>query len=268
MSSTPLFALTVLIYLALAAYFRPGGRACCQPSLPGRLLLLAPLTLHLYLLTEAVLPAAGMMLGFGSSLSAVAALTVLFYWAAAWHYPLAGMQSFVLVFAGIALGLQALLPAGQAIASADQAMFRLHLIAAFVAYGLFTVASLHAILIAMAEKHLHKPVPPRMVAGLPPLMTLEKLLFRMVELGFLILTLTLLSGIFFSEAIYGRAMTFTHMTVFGLASWVIYAALLAGRRVYGWRGRTAIYWTLAGFVTLLLAYVGVKFVLEVVLHRA
>jgi ABC-type uncharacterized transport system permease subunit len=267
MPSTPLYPLTVLIYLGLAAYFRPGGKACCGPAGPARLLLWLPLALHLYLLAQAVLPGAGLVLGFGSSLSAVAALTVLFYGAAAWHYPLAGMQSFVLVFAALALGLQPLFPEGQAIPSANQPLFRLHLVMAFVAYGLFTVAALHAILIALAEKHLHKPVPPRMVAGLPPLMTLEKLLFRMVELGFLILTLTLLSGIFFSEAIYGRPFLFTHMTVFGLASWTIYAALLAGRRVYGWRGKTAIYWTLAGFVTLLLSYVGVKFVLEVILHR-
>ena len=82
------------------------------------------------------------------------------------------------------------------------------------------------------------------------------------------MSLTLFTGIFFSESIYGKPFPFTHMTVFGMASWLIYAALLTGRKVYGWRGRTANLWTLAGFVSLLLAYVGVKFVLEVILHRA
>lgn len=263
-----LYPLTIAAYLGLSAYFRPGTRACSHPTSASRAFLFVPLALHLYLLDELILPGTGLSLGFGSSLSAVAALTVLFYGMAAWHYPLAGMQSFVLLFAALGVLLQAMLPEGRAIPTAGQPMFRLHMLAAFVAYGLFAVAALHAILISLADKHLHKPVPPSMVAGLPPLLTLEKLLFRMVELGFLILTLTLLSGIFFSESIYGRAFPLTHMTVFGIASWVFYAVLLSGRRIYGWRGRTAIYWSLAGFVSLLLSYVGVMFVLEVILGRA
>lgn len=255
-------------YLGLSAWFRPGGPACCRPSGPGRLLLFIPLALHLYLLDEVILPGGGLSLGFGTSFSAVTALTVLFYGLAAWHYPLAGLQSFVLLFGALGVLLQGLLPEGHVIEAAGQPWFRVHMLAAFAAYGLFAVATLHAVLIALAEKHLHRPVPPAMVSGLPPLLTLEKLLFRMVELGFLILTLTLLTGVLFSESIYGRAFPLTHMTVFGLASWAIYAALLSGRRIYGWRGRTAIYWTLAGFLTLLLSYVGVKFVLEVLLGRA
>lgn len=263
-----LYPLAVAAYLGLAAYFRPGGPACCRPTGPSRLLLFVPLVLHLYLLDELVLPDAGLSLGFGTSFSAVAALTVLFYGLAAWHYPLGGMQGFVLLFGALGVLLQRMMPEGQAIPTAGQPLFRLHMLAAFAAYGLFAVAALHAALIALAEKHLHRPVPPRMVANLPPLLTLERLLFRMVELGFLILTLTLLSGVVFSEQIYGRAFPLTHMTVFGVASWGIYAALLAGRRIYGWRGRTAIYWSLAGFVFLVLSYVGVKFVLEVLLGRA
>ena len=82
-----------------------------------------------------------------------------------------------------------------------------------------------------------------------------------------LLTLTLLTGVFFAEEIFGKALPFNHKTVFGVTSWLIFAALLLGRRVYGWRGRTAISWTLAGFMSLMLAYVGVKFVLEVILGR-
>lgn len=268
MPSSLLYPLAVLIYAALAFYYRPGGGACYRPTVPARLLLFVPLVLHLYLLGEVMLPESGLNLGFATSLSAVAALTVLFYGLAAWHYPLAGMQALVLGFAALTLVLQAFMPGGQWISTAGKPLFRIHMLMAFAAYGLFTVASLHAVLIALAEKHLRQPVPPPMVAGLPPLLTLEKLLFRMVELGFLILTLTLISGTFFSEDIYGQAFRLTHMTVFGIASWLIFAALLFGRRFYGWRGRTAIYWTLAGFVVLLLSYVGVKFVLEVILHRA
>jgi ABC-type transport system involved in multi-copper enzyme maturation permease subunit len=83
----------------------------------------------------------------------------------------------------------------------------------------------------------------------------------------LMLTLTLATGIVFSETLFGRAMRFDHKTLFATLSWVTFAALLAGRHLYGWRGRTALRWTLSGFVLLILAYVGSRFVLEVVLGR-
>src|SRR2546427_77531 len=79
--------------------------------------------------------------------------------------------------------------------------------------------------------------------------------------------LALAAGIAFSETLFGRAMKFDHKTVFAIASWLIFAALLAGRYLYGWRGRVALRWTLVGFVALLLAYVGSRFVLEVILRR-
>ena len=82
-----------------------------------------------------------------------------------------------------------------------------------------------------------------------------------------VLTLTLISGVMFSEEVFGQALKFNHKVLFGFISWGVFAALLAGRKFYGWRGRIAIRWTLAGFVLLLLAYIGSKFVLEILLHR-
>src|SRR6266700_2374470 len=99
------------------------------------------------------------------------------------------------------------------------------------------------------------------LAALPPLLTMERLLFQIILAGFVFLTLTLATGIAFSETLFGRAMKFDHKTVFAVASWLIFAALLAGRYLYGWRGRIALRWTLVGFVALLLAYVGSRFVL-------
>jgi len=102
---------------------------------------------------------------------------------------------------------------------------------------------------------------------LPALLTMEKLLFRMIGFGFALLTLTVLSGIVFSEALFGQALKWDHKSVFTLLSWLLFASLLAGRRFRGWRGKTALSFTLAGFATLLLAYVGSRFVFEVVLHK-
>lgn len=261
------FAVGVIAYLALAAYSWPGREACCKPTLIGRLLPWPPLLLHLYVLYMDVLSGPGVALGFAVSLSAVGAMTVLVHSLAIWRYPLGGLEGFVLVFAAAVLGLHGLMRDASPIPHSEVPLFAAHLIVAFVAYSLFTIAALHALLMALAEKRLHRAVSSKMITGLPPLLSLEKLLFRLIEVGFVLLTLTLVTGILFAQEIFGRALPFSHMTLFGLTSWLIYGALLVGRRVYGWRGRTAIYWTLAGFAFLLLSYVGVKFVLEVFLGR-
>jgi ABC-type uncharacterized transport system permease subunit len=267
MSDPILYTICTLAYLGLATWFWPGRPGCCRMDRLSRLLPVIPLSLHVYLLTREVFDGIGIHLGFSTSLSAIAALTVMTYAVASWRYHLAGLQGFVLAFAGITVAIEAISPTPPAITHSDMPAFQLHLAVAFAAYALFTIAALHALLIALAEKHLHKAVRPTIIADLPPLLTLEKLLFRMIQAGFVLLTLTLASGILFSEEIFGKAVVWNHKTVFGIASWVIFGALLLGRRIKGWRGRTAIHWTLAGFVSLLLAYVGVKFVLEVLLGR-
>jgi len=123
------------------------------------------------------------------------------------------------------------------------------------------------VLMAVAEKSLHRGRLTPLLASLPPLLTMEALLFRLIHVAFALLTLTLASGILFSESLFGKALTFNHKTVFAILSWLIFALLLAGRHFRGWRGRKALHWTLAGFVALLLAYVGSRFVLEVILGR-
>jgi ABC-type uncharacterized transport system permease subunit len=114
---------------------------------------------------------------------------------------------------------------------------------------------------------LHGGRLPLMLQRLPPLLTMETMLFRIIGAGFGFLTLTLASGILFSEEVFGRALRFDHKTVFGILSWLIFGALLGGRQLYGWRGRVAMRWTLSGFLVLVLAYIGSKFVLEVILGR-
>ncbi len=102
---------------------------------------------------------------------------------------------------------------------------------------------------------------------LPPLLVMEGVLFRLIAVGFVLLTATLVSGIFFSEELFGRPLRFDHKTVFAIAAWIVFGGLLVGRLVFGWRGRTALRWTLTGFAMLMLAYVGSHFVLEVLLQR-
>ena len=140
-----------------------------------------------------------------------------------------------------------------------------------LAYSLFTLAALHALLMTVVERRLHGHGGGSMnglLASMPPLLSMETLLFRLISLGFLLLTLTLASGAIYSETLFGQAMKFNHKTLFAVISWLIFAALLCGRYLYGWRGRKALRWTLSGFATLLLAYIGSRFVLEVLLRRS
>jgi ABC-type uncharacterized transport system permease subunit len=102
----------------------------------------------------------------------------------------------------------------------------------------------------------------------PPLLSLERLVFRLIGAAFAVLTVTFVVGIAYSESFLGRGMRLDHKTLFVVLSWLVFALLLAGRWLYGWRGRTALRWTLTGFVMLMLAYPGSRFVLEVILHRS
>ena len=118
------------------------------------------------------------------------------------------------------------------------------------------------------ERKLHQRALTRSLASLPPILTMEALLFRMIVVAFALLTLALGSGVLFSEELFGKALVLDHKTLFAFASWGIFAALLVGRHAYGWRGRIALRWTLAGFLVLLLAYIGSRFVAEVILGRS
>ena len=145
----------------------------------------------------------------------------------------------------------------------------LHLALGIASYGLFATAVLHAWLMTRAEKQIRLAADAH--TGVPLLM-LERLTFRFVTVGFILLSATLLAGWLFAETLYGPTGTgpgwrWDHKTVFSILSWLTFAVLLLGRARFGWRGRKAVRFLYAGSGLLLLAYVGSRFVLEVVLGR-
>ena len=229
--------------------------------------LLVPFALHTWLLYTSMLAHDGLYLGVGNALSLILWLTVLIYGCGSFFYQLDGLHALVLPAAAVAVLLPAIFPSTHALANTETAAFKAHLLISMAAYSLFTIASLHVLLMATIEKRLHAGTLPPALANMPPLLTLETLLFRIIGAGFVLLTLTIASGVLFSEELFNKPARFNHKTVFGVLSWLIFAALLGGRVFYGWRGRTAVRWTLAGFLTLVLAYIGSKFVLEVILRR-
>jgi ABC-type uncharacterized transport system permease subunit len=192
------------------------------------------------------------------------------YWIESFFDHVDGMHALVLPLAAIGVVLPVLFPTSHVLTN-DSFLFRAHIIVAMLAYTLFTIAAVHATVMTVLERRLHSGAVSGALASLPPLLTMERTLFRIIWIGFLLLTVTLVSGILFSETLFGKPLGLDYTTLykfgFGLLSWLIFGALLVGRHVYGWRGRGVLRWTLAGFAALLLTYIGTRFVLEVILGR-
>jgi ABC-type uncharacterized transport system permease subunit len=269
-----LYLLCAALYAVLAFYFWRRHWSSARvtideqgPRVLEHAALLVPFVLHSWLLYASIFGGHGLYLGVGNALSLILWLTVLIYGIGSFFYRLDGLHALVLPAAAVAVLLPLLLPAPHPLANTEAPAFAAHLLISMLAYSLFTIASLHVLLMAIIEKRLHAGTLPPALAGMPPLLTMETLLFRIIAAGFVLLTLTIVSGVLFSEELFGKPARFTHKTVFGVLSWLIFGALLSGRMIYGWRGRTAVRWTLAGFLTLVLAYIGSKFVLEVILRR-
>lgn len=214
-------------------------------------------------------------LGFAIMLSAALWVSVGAYWLENRNFALDSLRVLVLPVAAAAVVLPAVFPGSVVPLEGKSTLFPWHIAISILAYSTLTIAAFHAVLMALQESKLHTHRNPASRGGwfeaaldrLPALLTMEKLLFRLIAIGFVLLSATVLSGVVFSEELFGKPFKWDHKTVFTMLSWVLFGLLLAGRKWRGWRGKTALSFTLSGFATLLLAYVGSRFVLEVVLHR-
>ena len=209
----------------------------------------------------------GLHFSFSLALSLMMALAVLIYWLESFMARMEGMQPLVLPLAALCALSPAIFSQAHLIDNTGNPAFKWHFLAAMLAYSLITLAALHAIFMGFAERALHQKNFFPNLTTLPPLLTMESLLFRILLAGFLLLTATVGSGVFFSEALFGKPFTLNHKTIFAIISWGIFAILIAGRHFAGWRGKRALRWTLSGFSVLLLAYIGSRFVAEVILGK-
>jgi len=266
--------LAALLYAGLGLHFwntrwRESENQCvaCPMRAWERAAIAGALVIHAWGLYAGLFTEAGMRFSFSFALSLMMWLAVLIYWLESFMARMEGLQPMVLPLAALCAILPVLFPYDRLIANAEATGFMMHFIAAMLAYSLLTLSALHAIFMGLVENALHRHALKRSLASLPSLMAMESLLFRMLTIGFVLLTLTVGSGAFFSKVLFGKPFTFNHMTLFGFASWGIFATLLIGRHAWGWRGKRALRWTLAGFSLLILAYVGSRFVGEVILHR-
>jgi hypothetical protein len=147
-----------------------------------------------------------MRFSFSFALSLMLWLAVLIYWLESFRSRMDGLQPMVLPLAAISALAPALFPQLRVVANAGAWGFQLHFLTAMLAYSLFTLSALHAVFMGFAERKLHQRAVTKSLTSLPPILTMEALLFRMILVAFCLLTVALLSGVMFSEAIFGKAM--------------------------------------------------------------
>ena len=140
--------------------------------------------------------------------------------------------------------------------------FSAHIVISLLAYCVLAIASIQALLYAYQERQIKRRTNPAMLLALPPLQTMELLLFRLLGFGFIVLSLTLISGAVFSQQIFGYAFEFKHHTILALLGWIVFATLLFKRFKHGLRGSSAVIWTISGFLLIQLGYFGTKIVSE------
>ncbi|MFM8899957.1 MAG: inner membrane protein YpjD [Burkholderiales bacterium] len=202
----------------------------------------------------------GARFGFAPALSVTVWLVLTVYMLESRFFPISGMRRSLACLGVLALGLAWLFPG--AVTQAAQSPWQpLHWILGIASYGLFGAAVLHGAMLRRADRQMRLHAQVSTPLGLP-LLKLEQLTFRFVASGFAVLTLALLIGWWFSSP-----WRWDHKTVLSLLAWGVFAALLLGRQLLGWRGPVATRWLFIGAALLLLAYVGSRFVLQVILQR-
>ena len=237
--------------------------------------ILVILLIHGIELHDSVFTPQGFVFGFAQDLSLIAWGGLAFYWFQSWFAPISSLRWLAILFAMFYAFLPAVFP-GALISprAVSDPWFKGHFIVATISVGLLSLAAMHAMLMSVQDRALHRQLaisPNSRIAhwleDLPPLMMMEALLFNLIYVGFALLTLTVFSGLLFSQALFGKPLVFDHKTIFALVSWSLFGGLIMARWRVGLRGRTAVRWVLSAYTALLLAYIGSRFVMEVILQR-
>ena len=173
-----------------------------------------------------------------------------------------GLLFLPIVIAGITLTI---LKPEVAASGSNLRGLQVHIVASLFAFSVLTISALQSILLFTQDQHLRKHDLSGITRAFPPLRDTEKFLFQTITVGFLLLTVALATGFVFLENMFEQHIA--HKTILSILAWIVFALLLWGRWQFGWRGRKAMSWTLGGFGFLILAYLGSKFVQELILHR-
>jgi ABC-type uncharacterized transport system permease subunit len=226
---------------------------------------LMALGLHGWTIIHAITQLPGIAINFTAAGSIVMWLSSFLLFATMLARPLETLGIFVIPFTLTAMLLPLLEPSNTNTINLNDGLGA-HILTSLLAYSMFTLASLQALLLAWQNKHLHNHNPGGLIRTLPPLLDMEALLFKLIALGLILLSFGLLSGTLYVDNLFSQHLA--HKTILSIIAWLAFSTLLFGHWKYGWRGRMAIRWTLGGFFILMLAFFGSKFVLEFILRPA
>ncbi|MET0094233.1 MAG: cytochrome c biogenesis protein CcsA [Sedimenticola sp.] len=264
---------TLIAFLAIACYLAGAiviairlFKSAPDKKLPrgiGLGLMFIGLNLHAAMLFHSLMSDGGINLSFFGAASLIAWTALLLLLFSSLSKPVENLGIVLLPIAAITIIMQLHFPAKHFL-SADAAWgLQVHVLISLLAYSLLALASIQAVLLAIQDHHLRHRHPGGFIRSLPPLQTMEVLLFEMIILGFVLLTVALISGFAFLDDMFAQRLV--HKTILSITAWLVFGTLLWGRFRFGWRGQKALIWTLVGFVVLMLAYFGSKAVIELIL---
>ncbi len=268
LSMTLVFVCLLFIYSALSLFVVQFWRtrpAHAYPKKQELMILLPVLAIHGFWLWWPMVEVGQLLLGFGHAIAVLSWMTLIWYWSGSFLYRLQGLQLFLFPLAVFSLLVDYFVPNTHAGIQVSNWAFGSHIVSSLLAYSLFALATLLAWLMLWQSRHLRGNHLTPAISFLPPLLSIEKLMFQALLVGFVLLTLSLASGMVFSEAVFGHAFMWTHKMIFGVVSWLIYAVILLLRWRQGIRGKKVSIAVIMGFLSLVLAYLGSKFVFEIIL---
>lgn len=227
---------------------------------------IAGLLMHSLALGTSLFTPDGLNLSFDVALSLVTWFIAILLFASAYRQPIESIAIIILplIATGLLMGLA--IPTLQTQIVGGSTGLKWHVLGSLLSFSLFTLAAAQALVLSWQNHQLRTHQLKGWIRMLPPLQHMEDFLFQLLTLGFMLLSAALISGWIFIEDIFAQHLV--HKTVLSMIAWAVFALLLVGRQRFGWRGKTAINWTLWGFGLLLIAYFGSKLVLEIILKSA
>ncbi len=253
-----------LVLYAVGLTMRWRRRVSHEPSKAAQWVSLGALIAHIIACHGLLVTPAGIDLSLVTVSNLVAVALVAVIAAANVRLPVANLYIFLFPISMLALSAALLLPSGGTPFNQLSGALVAHILISLSAYSALMMAAAQSVMLAIQERHLKKPGKPTLVL-LPPLETMERLLVTMLWIGLALLSASILSGYLFFDDIFDHQVV--HHIVLTSLSWAVYVFFLAGRYFFGWRGLTAVRWTLVAFSLLVLGYLGSKFVLEYLLQR-
>jgi len=259
---TGLIACTLYLVSTLGLLLRLKGETFFNQKPIATILMpgFAAVFLHIFILYKNLFSSNGFQFGFFDAASSVAMVISLLVLLMSIKRRTEIIAMVILPISAITLLTQSMSPSSYMLPYDAPQGLKIHVLVSIIAYSLLGLAACMSIVLSLQNRMLHNHHPGGLMKKLPPLQIMEKLLFDFIFAGFIGLTLALLSGFVFLEDLFAQHLV--HKTVLSIVAWMVFAILLVGRFTIGWRGRTAIRWTLSGFASLMLAYFGSKFVLE------